>query len=613
MVDSTNSKIEFQPGDVIDSKYRVRSLLGEGLIGNVYQVEVLATGAQRALKFLHKPEGDTIPDREFLDNCKFVFEKLRLLTHENIITPQAFGVVGTSAYLVFRLAEGQNLASVITDHGPLPIEWIYTILFQICAALEFSHHLGVVHRDLNSANIILRQDESAKESVVVLNFGITEVLTGRGEAALSRTGAILGDPRYMSPEQIQGQSVDVRSDIYSLGVILYEMMTGSVPFDDESVINLITKHVTELPPSIYLRRPELEISQALEAVIMRALSKEPDERQQSARILLNDFRLASGLEALPGIKRVENKEPEHGTLGTLSDSLPGGEEEEYEEEAPAGELPELESLSPEGGEAELPEEEFEESQLPERAFPAKLITAGVAVIAAALGLLVYFLGNGEPPPPPQGQVEEPAATPTPDNEATMVDQLLGEIKERTPQASPETEENFGVPGLPPEQTVTPEPAVVPTPEPTAAPSPALKPKPSPSPSRSPKPQPPVSPAASPARSPAASPAAVSPAASPAAVHPAASPAAQAAASPLLGNWWVQVTAKPVKSEADLIAERLAALGLKTTTQQAEVNNTIYFRVLVGPYETLEQAKDAKTRIVKERVSDDSPFIKRSTN
>ena len=214
------------------------------------------------------------------------------LAHANIVDVYDLGQAEDGTlYIAMELIEGSSLKEIIRTGGPLEPQRIAQIIRQVASALSLAHRNGIVHRDLKPHNIMLTRDLEGREVAKLLDFGIAKTFDD-GSTQLTATGFALGTPQYMAPEQATGAAVDRRSDIYALGVILYEMLIGEVPFNDPSTPALLIKHMTEVPAAPSLRRPDIRVDPSLEAIALRCLEKDPDRR----------FATADDLNAaLPGI------------------------------------------------------------------------------------------------------------------------------------------------------------------------------------------------------------------------------------------------------------------------------------------------------------------------
>ncbi|HEY3493583.1 MAG TPA: protein kinase [Polyangiaceae bacterium] len=210
------------------------------------------------------------------------------IKHPNVLEIFDFGQLDTGAFfLAMEFLEGNDLADEITRQRTLAPARGLRLALQICRALAAAHAKGVVHRDMKPENVFLQRTADGEEIVKIVDFGIAQLRTNEEAAAgakqrrLTRTGMIFGTPEYMSPEQAGGRHADLRADIYAVGIILYEMFTGAVPFTGETFLGVLAKHLNDSPPAMSKVFPELQISSELERVILRALEKDPDARYSS--------------------------------------------------------------------------------------------------------------------------------------------------------------------------------------------------------------------------------------------------------------------------------------------------------------------------------------------
>jgi tRNA A-37 threonylcarbamoyl transferase component Bud32 len=278
-------------GTMLESKYRVDAFISAGGMGSVYRGTHVMLDKTVAIKLIRK-ELVTSPDvaSRFQREARAASN----LGHPNIAAVHDFGQTPEGTlYLVMEHINGPSLRDVIHRGGPMPPERIVAILKPIAAALSKAHRHQVIHRDLKPHNIMLAIDAEGHETPKLLDFGIAKTFDDSA-SQLTMTGFALGTPQYMSPEQATGRVVDGRSDIYSFGVVLYEMLIGEVPFSDTSLAGVLLKQMTEVPVAPSLRRPDLQISPTLEAVAMRCLEKDPGNRYPSA-----DDVLAALEHALP--------------------------------------------------------------------------------------------------------------------------------------------------------------------------------------------------------------------------------------------------------------------------------------------------------------------------
>ncbi len=281
-----------------DGRFELEKLLGGGASGEVYRALHTALRRKVAVKVMHPQL------QQSQDYCaRFYGEALAAsrLDHRNVLRVLDYGQEPDSLlYIVMELLEGQSLQSVLDENGPLPLERIVHLVAQACAGLAHAHDAGVVHRDMKPENIVVvkRRDDEGHETelVKVCDFGIahwTPLGSPQGshtDTVVDRPDAsqIVGTPVYMAPEQIRNEAVDARTDVYALGVVLYELATGRVPFDSDNPMEILMQHLhdTPRPPSVIDPR----IDRGLEAVIMKALAKRPEKRHRDARELRAELR-----------------------------------------------------------------------------------------------------------------------------------------------------------------------------------------------------------------------------------------------------------------------------------------------------------------------------------
>jgi tRNA A-37 threonylcarbamoyl transferase component Bud32 len=265
-------------GRVIDGKYRIDAEIGAGGMATIYRATRLHIGDAVAIKVLHS---EMLRGPQFAERFQREAQAAARLKHPNVVAIYDFGVSSDGViYLVMELVEGPNLRSIVKDAGPMPAGLAAEIIRQVCAALAEAHRQHVVHRDIKPANIAVETTPDGPR-VKVLDFGIASLRAGGTIANLTQTGTLLGTPAYMSPEQCLGEELDGRSDIYSLGVVLFEMLCGVVPFNSPTATAVVMQHVQQAPPA--LRVLNASIPAAVEDVVLRALAKRPEDRYQTAR------------------------------------------------------------------------------------------------------------------------------------------------------------------------------------------------------------------------------------------------------------------------------------------------------------------------------------------
>src|SRR4051812_27666684 len=289
-------------GQTIAGKYKVVRLLGEGGMGCVYQGEqMLGTTARKvAVKTLHKHLSHD-------ESIKARFQRevgtVAALEHPNTIQVFDFGTMDDGTlYIVMEFVQGRSVADVLEKDGPMQPDRVVNILRQVTGSLEEAHGHGIVHRDLKPDNVVLAERAGQKDWVEVLDFGIAKRSSEHdpNEAKLTQQGMVLGTPPYMSPEQFTGQPVDLRSDIYALGVMAYEMLTGRLPWVANTAWEWASKHMTEAPTPLERQPLGPNVPEPMKAAITRALSKSKEERFASAKEFFEAFSV-SGSTSLPSI------------------------------------------------------------------------------------------------------------------------------------------------------------------------------------------------------------------------------------------------------------------------------------------------------------------------
>jgi serine/threonine protein kinase len=271
-------------GRTLPGGYRVTHLVGVGGMGRVYCAEQVALGRTVAVKVVHPSLAD-----EEMTSARFLNEARAAsrLSHPNSVAIFDFGRTDDGRpYIVMEYLRGRDLGRVAADEGPLPLPRLVDVVRQSLGALEEAHALGIVHRDLKPDNIVLEPLRSGLDFVKVVDFGLAKILQedsqAKGGSALTRPGLVCGTPEYMSPEQSRGDSLDGRSDLYSVGVIVYELLTGRVPFVADTATKTLILHLTEQPADPRDVAPERAIPAPFAELALRALAKSPDDRFQTA-------------------------------------------------------------------------------------------------------------------------------------------------------------------------------------------------------------------------------------------------------------------------------------------------------------------------------------------
>jgi serine/threonine protein kinase len=292
--------------EILNGQFRILEKIGTGGMGSVYKAAQPAMNRMVAIKILHPKLAGR---KDLTSRFRREARAMSQLTHPNTVKVFMFGELEEdgSLYIVMELLEGRNLNQTVRKEGPLPPERAIPVLIQVCGALQEAHDLGIVHRDLKPENIFLGKQGGISDFPKVLDFGLAKVTERQmqpGSVILTQEGMVFGTPEFMSPEQAQGRTLDARSDIYSLAVILYETLTGKLPFTARTPMEYIQKHVIEPPIPLGERVPERKFDRGLEQVLAKALSKKPDDRYQTAAEFAEALRPFGGpaAAAIPSIR-----------------------------------------------------------------------------------------------------------------------------------------------------------------------------------------------------------------------------------------------------------------------------------------------------------------------
>jgi serine/threonine-protein kinase len=365
---------------VIGARYRTVREIGRGGMGVVIEVEHIHTGARLALKLLvaqSNASGQTVErfKREARASAQINSEHVVRVTDADV-APE----LGNAPFVVMELLEGSDL-DVFAGAEPQTSARVIAWLRQVARGLDKAHRLGIIHRDLKPANLFLTSREDGTPLVKILDFGIAKV--GGATKKMTQAGSVFGTPHYMSPEQAAGASVDHRTDIYALGVILYEMASGKVPFDADNFMGILTQHMYKAPVPIRALVPEIDVPAGLDAIVLKCLTKKPEGRYAGMDDLIVD------LEKL-----------EH---GVLPDAV--------------GEM-----MARSGG-FNVPADYFRSSAMPapvpaspleaRKRWPLYATIAAVATGAMVVGIVLARSGNSPAQTPPAGLVVAPPVSPPP--------------------------------------------------------------------------------------------------------------------------------------------------------------------------------------------------------
>ena len=269
--------------DILNGQFQILQKIGTGGMGAVYKALQPAMNRMVAVKILHPKLANR---KDLVSRFRREARAMSHLTHPNTVKVYLYGELEDgSLYIVMEFLEGKNLNQTVRSEGPMSIERGLPILMQVCNALEEAHRAGIVHRDLKPENIFLCQQGGMKDYAKVLDFGLAKVTEREmrpGSVILTQEGMVFGTPEFMSPEQAQGRSLTAASDTYSLAIILYEVLTGKLPFEAKSAMEHIQLHVTTKPIPIDKRVPGRTFPPLLWIVIEKALAKKPEDRWGSA-------------------------------------------------------------------------------------------------------------------------------------------------------------------------------------------------------------------------------------------------------------------------------------------------------------------------------------------
>src|SRR6185503_2732766 len=263
-----------EAGQTLGSRYEIKSVLGVGGMGMVYKANDRELGEVVAIKTL-KPDM-IASDSNALERFKSEIKLARRISHRNVVRTYDLGEIGGLYYLTMEFVEGKSLKELIKERGRLPASVVLPIAKQLCRALEVAHEEGVIHRDIKPQNMVVQADGVLK----VMDFGIARLASRPADGGYTQQGMIIGTPEYMAPEQLLGDDVDARADLYATGVVLYECLVGNVPLSASTPMALVARVLEEEPRPPRAAKPD--VPQALSDLVMWALAKDRDKRPRSA-------------------------------------------------------------------------------------------------------------------------------------------------------------------------------------------------------------------------------------------------------------------------------------------------------------------------------------------
>ncbi|QSQ27034.1 serine/threonine protein kinase [Pyxidicoccus parkwayensis] len=449
-------------GKTIAHKYRVEALIGEGGMGKVYRARQLALDKVVVLKVLRQT---LLSDERTVARFQREAKAASRLNHANSISVLDFGQAEDGAlFIAMEYVAGQDLHQILSREWPLGEARVVRLVSQVLSALSDAHGAGVIHRDLKPENIMVEQRRNEGDFVKVLDFGIAKITDSTDDGpALTRAGFVCGTPEYMSPEQARGATLDHRSDLYAVGVILYQLMTGLLPFESDSAVGFATKHLTEEPPPPSRRRPDARISQGMERLILRALSKSPDDRPANAEAFKAELqavdkerRRAEAAPRRPQASSVLAPMPRKSTGGPLGDgrdaTVPGWDSNEVTMEATVRALPGVLAPLPANADDMPATREKTDSLAPTNpgsggsgfAFFFKSLTILLVVAAAGFFAYYFYMGAGsgvqDLPYPLPKNAPVPGATSSAGTEVPLYEQQISAAARNVEEAGRKTRE-----------------------------------------------------------------------------------------------------------------------------------------------------------------------------
>jgi eukaryotic-like serine/threonine-protein kinase len=388
---------------VLGERYEIGGVLGRGGMAEVHRGRDLRLGREVAVKVLRS---DLARDPSFQVRFRREAQAAASLNHPAIVAVYDTGedrtTTGATPYIVMEYVEGETLRDVLRREGPLPAERAMSLAADICGALDFSHRNGIVHRDVKPGNVMITPQGAVK----VMDFGIARAVSDSA-ATMTSTAAVIGTAQYLSPEQARGEGVDARSDVYSVGCLLYELVTGTPPFTGDSPVAVAYQHVREDPKLPSSLNPG--VPSELDAILLKAMSKNPANRYQSAADMRTDLmRALAGqrVEATPVMGDAEKT----AIIGAPAGGFGGRDDEDWTDE--------------------------EAERRRKRRLIAILVAVGVVLLGAAIALAVALSG-GEDPPPDVVQVQVPSVVTLPRAEAEQQIEgaglVVGDVEEQVTQ------------------------------------------------------------------------------------------------------------------------------------------------------------------------------------
>jgi serine/threonine protein kinase len=409
-----SGKVDPYLGNLIKGRYKIVSKLGEGGMGTVYLAEQVSVGRKVAIKFLL---GNYASDDAFIGRFRREARLAASLNHRNIVIVFDFDQSHDGAlFIVMEYLGGEKLSDLVRRDGPLEISRATRLGLQIAEGLDAAHQAGVIHRDIKPDNVMVSRS-GASEEIKLMDFGIARLRDAGNASQITRAGLIVGTPAYMAPEQVEGGEVSDKTDMYALGVVLYEMLSGKVPFTAATPGAVLIKHIKEMP--LPLRKLRRELPSSLERVVMQALEKDPQKRQRTMSEVVQQLRTAE--EQIRGNPPGRATEPIR-KWDLIGQAFRKTEQEKPSKAAPPPDQAPRESNSErtildEPGPQWVPTQAFSGDELnlrKRRAFAGHKLTIMLLLlgILGALGTVVYVSGGWNLPTSPLTATKPPASDPS---------------------------------------------------------------------------------------------------------------------------------------------------------------------------------------------------------
>jgi len=394
--------------DILNGQFQILQKIGSGGMGAVYKALQPEMNRMVGVKILHPKLANR---KDLVSRFRREARAMSQLSHPNTTKVFMFGELEDgSLYIIMEFLEGKNLNQTVRGEGPFPMERALPVLIAVCGALDEAHKAGIIHRDLKPENIFLVQSAGLRDYPKVLDFGLAKVTERElrpGSVMLTQEGMVFGTPEFMSPEQAQGKTLDARSDIYSLAVILYEVLTGKLPFDAKTPMEYIQAHVTKPPISLDERVPGKKFPPGLAGVLTRALEKAPEKRFASAAAFAQALKPFAGMagkgftammpkgtaEQLAGVQEIPAAAVDL-PLVPIDPSKPSTPIREPRSSLPKTvrmtppKQPALPATTPEGT---VPVEALAAAARRQRSPPSALMLAGIAAGCLVAGIVITML------------------------------------------------------------------------------------------------------------------------------------------------------------------------------------------------------------------------------